>query len=475
MSFAESIAAERPQTYALNRKNSDKAIALGLAEADWYQCPVPREEMKKLLVRKNGPAIRDTILWFGIILFFAISTYLLWGTWWAILPYLCYAALYASTSDSRWHESLHGTAFATDWMNVALYEVASFMVLRESTVWRWSHTRHHSDTIILGRDPEIAVPRPPDLAGLGLAVFSITAYRGYFTQILNHSFGKVSEHEAQFIPKSEFPKLFFKARIYLAIYSGVIALSIATASILPLMFVGLPHLFGTWLMLVYGLTQHTGMAENVLDHRLNCRTFHTNIVNRFLYWNMNYHIEHHMFPLVPYHALPRLHELVKDDCPPPYPSLLSCWREIIPTVIRQLDEPCHHVQPILPKSAKKESPAEIRTNEESGGWVRVCEASDLENESVIRFDHEDRTFALYRDDEGSLYATAGICTHGRTHLAEGLVIGKLIECPKHNGRFNIPDGSPARKPVCKALETHPVEDRNGILWIKLPASPESKS
>ena len=78
-------------------------------------------------------------------------------------PFAIYGVLYASTSDSRWHEAGHGTAFKTDWMNNALYEIASFMVMRESTVWRWSHTRHHSDTIIVGRDPEIAVPRPPDI------------------------------------------------------------------------------------------------------------------------------------------------------------------------------------------------------------------------------------------------------------------------------------------------------------------------
>jgi Na+-transporting NADH:ubiquinone oxidoreductase subunit F len=67
----------------------------------------------------------------------------------------------------------------------------------------------------------------------------------------------------------------------------------------------------------------------VLDHRLNCRTVYMNWIHRYLYWNMNYHVEHHMFPLVPYHALPRLHAAVKDDCATPYPSLFSAWREIV--------------------------------------------------------------------------------------------------------------------------------------------------
>ena len=84
------------------------------------------------------------------------------------------------------------------------------------------------------------------------------------------------------------------------------------------MFIGLPTIYGAWLMPIYGQTQHAGLAENVLDHRLNCRTVYMNPINRYIYWNMNYHLEHHMFPLVPYHNLPKLHELVKADMPQPY-------------------------------------------------------------------------------------------------------------------------------------------------------------
>ena len=124
--------------------------------------PCRRQEMRELLERRDGPAIRDTLLWFALIIGSGVCGFMLWGTWWAILPFMVYGVLYASTSDSRWHEPGHGTAFKTDWMNNALYEIASFMVLRESTRWRWSHARHHSDTIIVGRDPEIAVTRPPN-------------------------------------------------------------------------------------------------------------------------------------------------------------------------------------------------------------------------------------------------------------------------------------------------------------------------
>ncbi len=457
--------------YSLTGENAKLAVERGLAEADWYQCPVPRASMRQLLERRDGPAIRDTVLWFGLILGAGYATYILWPSWWAILPYLIYAMLYASTSDSRWHESSHGTAFKTDWMNNALYEVASFMVMRESTIWRWSHTRHHSDTIIVGRDPEIAVPRPPDLRALAMSFFNLGVYPKYFRSIFLHALGRMSADEKTFVPESEFSKVFFRARIYVLIYAAVIALSIFSGSILPLLFVGLANLFGSWLMPVYGYTQHAGLAENVLDHRLNCRTVYMNPIHRYLYWNMNYHVEHHMFPLVPYHALPRLHAAVKDDCPAPYPSLFNAWREIIPAVLRQVKDPAWNVKRKLPDPKPREvDPAAVHVSEacpDADGWVEVCDASHLGKEDVIRFDQGKKTYALVRDAEGRLFATDGICTHGNTHLADGLVKGKIIECPKHNGRFHLADGSPARAPICRGLATFPLEERNGKLFVNI--------
>lgn len=472
MSHETSTLIRPPETldYSLTGVNSQLAVERGLAEADWYQCPVPRETMRKLLERRDGPAIRHTILWFALILGSAYATYALWGTWWAILPLAIYGVLYASTSDSRWHEAGHGTAFKTDWMNNALYEIASFMVMRESTVWRWSHTRHHSDTIIVGRDPEIAVPRPPDVKGLIMAFFNLGVYPKYFKHIVLHAFGRMTPDERTYIPESEFPKIYFRARIYLLIYAGVFALAVATRSILPLLFIGLPNLFGSWLMVIYGLTQHAGLAENVLDHRLNCRTVMMNPIHRFLYWNMNYHVEHHMFPLVPYHNLPKLHAAVKADCPTPYPSLLAAWQEIVPAVLRQVKDPAYHVKRKLPDPVRPSAaPAGPTTDAapDAEGWVEVCAAADLGPTDVIRFDHGRKTFALIRDAAGRLYATDGICTHGNTHLADGLVKDDIIECPKHNGRFHLADGSPARAPVCRGLATFPLEERQGRLYLNL--------
>jgi len=453
--------------YSLTGINAVLAVEKGLAEADWYQCPVPRETMRKLLERRDGPAIRDTILWFALLLGAGFGTYALWGSGWAIFSYGIYCVLYAQTSDSRWHETGHGTAFRTDWMNSALYEIASVMVKREATVWRWSHTRHHSDTIIVGRDPEISIPRPPDLRGLLIGLFALQP--GYFKRILLHAFGRMAADEKTFIPETEFPKVYRRARVYALIYAGSIGLSLYLHSLLPALFICLPNIFGTWLLYVYNLTQHAGLAENVLDHRLNCRTVYLNPINRYLYWNMNYHVEHHMFPLVPYHALPKLHAAVKHDMPAPYPSLFAAWREIIPAVRRQMSEPAYYVKRQLPAPQTRlpDSSRSSGAKPDAEGWIELCAATDLGPADVIRFDHGRKTYALYRDDEGNLFASDGVCTHGNTHLAEGLVKGKIIECPKHNGRFNLQDGSPARPPVCRGLATYPLEERGGRLRINL--------
>jgi Na+-transporting NADH:ubiquinone oxidoreductase subunit F len=462
----------RLNDYSLTGKDTALAVEKGLANAEWYHSPIPKEKMRELLERRDGPAIRDTLLWFGLLILFAICGYALWGSGWAILPFVLYGVIYASSSDSRWHESSHGTAFKTDWMNNALYEIASFMVLRESVVWRWSHTRHHSDTIIVGLDPEIVVQRPANLPKLISNFFNVMALRGYVTGIFRHLTGKLSPDEQTFIPETARGKLMLRAWIYLLIYAIVIGLAISTRSILPLMFIGLPSFYGAWLMVVYGYTQHAGLAENVLDHRLNTRTVYMNIINRYLYWNMGYHLEHHMFPLVPYHALPRLHELIKADSPTPYHGLIEAYREIIPTVLRQAKDPTYYVKRRLPALAPPAGAQLSRAIQAKGqtvidGWIEVCDSHVLQKADVIRFDDDHASYAIYRTADDQFFATEGICTHGNAHLADGMVTGTLIECAKHNGRFDIRDGSPQRPPVCVALKTYAVQVREGKLWLDL--------
>jgi len=337
--------------YSLVGRDGQLALEKGLAGAAWYRSPVSRKRLKELMQRRDGPAIRDTLLWFAALGVTGGLACYLWGSWWAVPFFAAYGVLYGSASDSRWHECGHGTAFRTRWMNDAVYQIACFMVLREPTIWRWSHTRHHTDTLIVGRDPEIAAPRPPNIPGLILNLFAIRSGLAFFGKLLLHTTGRLAADEATYVPEAERGKVYVVARIWVLAYAAVIASCLYWSTLLPVMLVGLPSFYGGWLLLVFGLTQHAGLAEDVLDHRLNCRTVYMNPLFRFLYWNMNYHVEHHMFPMVPYHALPALHAEMKADTAPAYPSVLAAYREIIPALLRQAKDPTSFVRRDLPATA----------------------------------------------------------------------------------------------------------------------------
>jgi 3-phenylpropionate/trans-cinnamate dioxygenase ferredoxin subunit len=98
-------------------------------------------------------------------------------------------------------------------------------------------------------------------------------------------------------------------------------------------------------------------------------------------------------------------------------------------------------------------------------WVEACAVDDVEEEDVIRFDHEGKVFAIYRSPDDEFFATDGICTHEHASLADGLVMDEIIECPKHNGRFNYKTGEARGAPVCINLATYKVKVEEGKVLI----------
>ncbi len=100
-------------------------------------------------------------------------------------------------------------------------------------------------------------------------------------------------------------------------------------------------------------------------------------------------------------------------------------------------------------------------------WVDACGADDIEEEDVMRFDHDGRTYAIYRSPDDDFFATDGLCTPERVHLADGLVMDDIIECPKHNGRFNYKTGVARGAPVCVNLKTYPVRVDSGKVFIQV--------
>ena len=100
-------------------------------------------------------------------------------------------------------------------------------------------------------------------------------------------------------------------------------------------------------------------------------------------------------------------------------------------------------------------------------WHRVCPLDDIDLEDLIRFDHAGRSYAVYRDPQGAVFATDGLCTHEQVHLCDGLVMGHQIECPKHNGQFDYRTGEAMRAPVCVNLKTFPVKVEGDRVYVEV--------
>jgi 3-phenylpropionate/trans-cinnamate dioxygenase ferredoxin subunit len=101
------------------------------------------------------------------------------------------------------------------------------------------------------------------------------------------------------------------------------------------------------------------------------------------------------------------------------------------------------------------------------GWVEACAVEDVEEEDVIEVECAGRSFAVYRSPQDTFHATDPMCTHERACLADGLVQGDIIECPKHNGRFNYKTGEATRPPARENLRTYPVKTEAGRVFIGL--------
>ena len=302
--------------------------------------------------------------------------------------------------------------------------------------------------------------------------------------------GRIDGTTRELVPTQDFPRLKWEARAFIAVLVGVLGWAIARGSIVPLLFVGLPSFYGAWLAVFFGITQHAGLREDVLDHRLNTRTVYINPVFRFLYLNMNYHVEHHMFPAVPYYNLPALHREIKAYLPPPRPSMLAAVPRTFPRFARAAARPgmaaprCR-----FPGRSLRDHGPTSWTNADgsaTGGPrtaagrrgrseplpagaddVTAGEGTDLGPVSsfavgeVRRVDHEGNTYALYRLGENEFALTDGLCTHAQTHLADGHLEGGIIECPKHNGRFDVRTGEAVRRPPRLPLCTYATEVQAG--------------
>jgi Na+-transporting NADH:ubiquinone oxidoreductase subunit F len=464
--------------YRLTGPRARYATDHGLADAAWFQPVIDPATLRSLQVRSNARAAIDTLLWFAALAGAGLLAWWSLGTWWAIPAFALYGALYGGAADARWHECGHGTAFRTRCLNDVVYHLACFMLWRGPTVWRWSHHRHHTDTIIVGRDAEIVFQRPPNVAR---SVFAFTHLQGgplMLWRLCRHAAGTIDDEARDFVPESELRRVVWESRIFVGITAAIVVWSVAIWSIVPLLFIGLPTIYGAWLMVFFGITQHAGLREDVLDHRLNTRTVKMNPVFRFLYLNMNYHVEHHLVPSVPYRALPRLHDEIRDQLAPALPNTWAAYRQIFTTLSRQAHDPTYEIPIELP-DVPGATPERIHVGEEN--WYRHSGVADLGAlvavpvGSLTRVDAGGHTYVLCRVSETEVTLADGLCTHAAVHLCDGALIDGQIECPKHNARFDARTGEVVRKPARSSLATYDVEINGGRLITRFQQNSRSAS
>jgi 3-phenylpropionate/trans-cinnamate dioxygenase ferredoxin subunit len=100
-------------------------------------------------------------------------------------------------------------------------------------------------------------------------------------------------------------------------------------------------------------------------------------------------------------------------------------------------------------------------------WVTVCAADEIEMEDARRVELEGKVYSVFHI-RGGFYATEGLCTHEQANLADGVIEGEYVSCPKHNSRFHIPTGKAMRIPARVDLRTFPVKSEGGKIFIGFP-------
>jgi fatty acid desaturase len=234
----------------------------------------------------------------------SICVYLAPNVTWLFVAMFCQGLLIVSLF-APFHECVHGTAFRTRMPNVVIAAICGAVLLLPATFYRHVHFRHHRYTQNLDEDPELLLPKPRTLTQYALYIAGVP-YLLLLTAVLLMNATGIAWRETSAISKEAWPGVVREARIHLAVYAAIAALSVYTGSVAVLTYWLGPLAMAQWTLNVFLLAEHTGCAHSA-DFLENTRTTLTTAPVRFFMWNMPYHAEHHLFPSVPFHALPTLH------------------------------------------------------------------------------------------------------------------------------------------------------------------------
>lgn len=264
---------------------------------------LPSETRKALVVQSDGPGLLHFALHFGAILVGAALILAAVPGWPFLLPL---QGILVGFLFTPLHETIHRTAFRSDWLNAAVAAFCGFAVLIAPNWFRYFHFAHHRFTHEPGRDPELEAAKPDTLWGYLLYVSGGPVWIGNVRVLLTNALNK---RDDPYVPARGRAKVVREARLFLAAYGALLVLSIAAQSAVLFWVWLLPALLGQPFMRLYLLAEHS-RCPHVANMLENTRTTFTTRFVRFIAWNMPYHIEHHTYPAVPFHKLPAFHQVI---------------------------------------------------------------------------------------------------------------------------------------------------------------------
>ncbi|MDD9979829.1 MAG: fatty acid desaturase [Gammaproteobacteria bacterium] len=293
-----------------------------------------RKMLKSIARRSDRPGLVYLVQWSAGLALTGAGVWAALGTPWIWPAMFVHGVLLTVPAYAFSHETAHGTAFRTRWLNEAVLWITSLIYMEEPLHRRYTHTNHHTFTWHVGKDSQMPFDTPMAFGGWLAEISGFSLLRFHLRVMGQLAAGRPSDTMKSVAPAGELPRMVRNARIFLAVYAGVGAV-LAAGVLWPLWFLVLPRVLGAPVMLLFTLLQHVEMEENSPSILDSTRSFRTTWLGSFLYMNMNNHVEHHLYPQVPFYALPALRDSVAGQVPAPDPGFFRTNWEVLTVVIRR--------------------------------------------------------------------------------------------------------------------------------------------
>lgn len=269
---------------------------------------LPPEELKALSARADAPGLIRT----GIhLLAIAAGAALVWatlGTWW-VWPAMFVHGLTLVTLFAPLHESVHYTAFRSRRIADVVGWISGAAIGWNAPYYRHFHLAHHRYTQDPARDPELTVPVPTGWWSFFVRLSGWAHWRNRALEFWDISRGEFGPR-AQWIPAASRAAVVRSVRLQVAVYAAILVVSVAIGSTAALWYWVLPVLLAQPALRAWLLCEHT-LCPETDDPLVNTRTTLVPAAMRLLMWNMPFHAEHHLYPQIPFHALPAAHERLR--------------------------------------------------------------------------------------------------------------------------------------------------------------------